>query len=167
MTIAADKMKDYPAWATRFETPDDEIGGWFVRDLTKPTTIDTATEPLNGCAQLVLDGGKVFVVDDVTVQQWSNPGQMRMLAAHLLNAADAWGQLRHEAVKVEFAANLTRCMTAAGDDVAGLSGRTKIPVARLEAILSGKAEVGLAELARCSTALNVLPSEILPTYRDV
>ena len=167
MSISADKMKDAPAWATHFETPEDEIGGWFVRDLTKPTTIDTATEPLNGRAQLVLDGGKVYVVDDVTVQQWSNPAQMRMLAAHLLNAADAWDKLRHAALKAELVENLTRCMTAADVDVAGLSDRTEIPAERLEAILSGKADVGMAELSRCCTALDVQPSEILPTYRDV
>ena len=167
MSISADQMKNAPAWATRFETMGDESGGWFVRDLTEPTTIATEDGSLTGRAELVLDGGKVFVVDDVTVQQWSDPAQMRLLAAHLLNAADAWDQLRHEAFSADFAENLTRCMTGADVDVAGLSDRTEIPVERLEAILSGKAEVGLAELARCSTALNVLPSEILPTYRDV
>ncbi|NYI41497.1 helix-turn-helix domain-containing protein [Demequina lutea] len=167
MSISADKMKDAPAWATRYETTDDESGGWFARDLTKPTTIATATGSQTGRAQLILDSGNVYVVDNATDQQWSNPGQMRMLAAHLLNAADAWDELRTAALNTGFVENLNRCMTAADVDVAGLADRTEIPVARLEAILSGKAEVGMAELVMFAEALDVSPSELLPTPRDV
>lgn len=167
MSISADQMKNAPAWATHYETMEDESGGWFARDLTKPATIATATEPLNGRAQLVLDGGKVYVVDDVTSQEWSDPAQLRMLAAHLRNAADAWDKLRHDAMRAALLDNLTRCMTAADVDVAGLSDRTEIPVERLEAILTGTKEIGMAELALSAEALDVQLSELLPTDRDV
>jgi hypothetical protein len=167
MSISADKMKDAPVWATRYETMEDESDGWFVRDLIKPTTVATATGSLTGGIQLVLENEKVLVIDDLTEESWADPGQMRTLAAHLLNAADAWDALRREALKTGFVENLNRCMTDADVDVAGLADRTEIPVERLEAILSGKAEVGIAELVFFAEALDVSPSEFLPATRDV
>ncbi len=162
MTISADKMKDAPAWAERYETTDDESGGWFVRDLTKSTTIATATDSLSGRAQLILDGGNVYVVDHATDQQWSNPGQMRMLAAHLLNAADAWDKLRRQAQMAQVAENLSRCMSAVGVDVAGIADRTEVPAKRIEGILASTVEINATELVLFATALNVMPSELMP-----
>ncbi len=167
MTIAADNMKDAPAWATRFEIPEGEVTGWFERDLTKPVTITTANGSGHGQARLVLDGGKVHASDGFTDESWTSPSDMRMLAAHLLNAVDAWDKLREEALFASIAENLTRCMTAADVDVAGLADRTEIPAARIEGILDGTVEINTTELVMFAIALDVQASEIMTTTRDV
>lgn len=67
----------------------------------------------------------------------------------------------------EFAERLSACMTRVSVDTAGLAARSGIAESRIADILAATVEVNASELAMFAVALDVLPSEILPTLRDL
>lgn len=159
MTIEADKMKDAPEWATRYETIEgDEGSGWYAHYLTDKVVIKTAQGDIGGRAELVLDGS-LYVADHVTGESWGEPAEMRKLAAHLLNAADGWEAIRNRSLSQKLAENFGRCLEASGMDIAGLADRTEVPADRIEAVLAGEVEMGMTELALFAFALDVNPGE--------